>query len=159
MKYLDENGLLYLVQKIKNWDKTKVDKVEGKGLSTNDYDAAAVAKVAASQSASEVEAIVTGKGYQTAEQVNSAINASLSNFSSVSYSIVETLPETGSTGVIYLKKTNNTSDNNIYDEYIWVNNTYELIGTTAADLTDYMKTADAVAIANTDIDTIIGSAD
>lgn len=37
MKYLDENGLLYLIQKIKTWLNGKVDKVTGKGLSTNDY--------------------------------------------------------------------------------------------------------------------------
>lgn len=37
MKYLDENGLLYLIQKIKSWLNGKVDKVDGKGLSTNDY--------------------------------------------------------------------------------------------------------------------------
>ena len=36
MKYLDDNGLLYLVQKIKTWLTGKVDKVDGKGLSTND---------------------------------------------------------------------------------------------------------------------------
>lgn len=37
MKYLDENGLLYVVQKVKTWLGEKVDKVEGKTLSTNDY--------------------------------------------------------------------------------------------------------------------------
>lgn len=36
-KYLDDNGLLYLIQKIKGWLSYKVDKVDGKGLSTNDY--------------------------------------------------------------------------------------------------------------------------
>lgn len=40
-KYLDSNGLLYLWQKLKSYvtDQlgTKVDKVSGKGLSTNDY--------------------------------------------------------------------------------------------------------------------------
>lgn len=36
MKYIDENGLLYLIQKIKTLLNGKVDKVEGKGLSTND---------------------------------------------------------------------------------------------------------------------------
>lgn len=36
-KYLNEDGLLYLVQKIKSWLSGKVDKVDGKGLSTNDY--------------------------------------------------------------------------------------------------------------------------
>ncbi len=36
MKYLDSNGLLYLIQKIKTWLTGKVDKETGKGLSTND---------------------------------------------------------------------------------------------------------------------------
>lgn len=39
-KFLDENGLLYLWGKIKTLASGKVDKVEGKGLSTNDYTAA-----------------------------------------------------------------------------------------------------------------------
>ena len=37
MKYLYQNGLLYLWQKLKTLLGGKVDKVEGKGLSTNDY--------------------------------------------------------------------------------------------------------------------------
>ena len=37
MKYLNDDGLLYLVQKIKTWLNNKVEKVDGKGLSTNDY--------------------------------------------------------------------------------------------------------------------------
>ena len=37
MKYLDQNGLLYLWQKLKTLLGGKVDKVDGKGLSTNDY--------------------------------------------------------------------------------------------------------------------------
>lgn len=52
-KYLDDNGLLYLWQKIKNVFATteamdgKVDKVTGKGLSTNDYTTAEKNKLAA----------------------------------------------------------------------------------------------------------------
>lgn len=37
VKYLDENGLLYFWTKLKDLFNGKVDKVEGKGLSTNDY--------------------------------------------------------------------------------------------------------------------------
>ena len=36
-KFLDSNGLLYLWSKIKSLVSNKVDKVDGKGLSTNDY--------------------------------------------------------------------------------------------------------------------------
>lgn len=38
-KYLDNNGLLYLWSKIKSLVGGKVDKVEGKGLSSNDFTA------------------------------------------------------------------------------------------------------------------------
>lgn len=36
-KFLDQNGLLYLWNKIKSLTGSKVDKVEGKGLSANDF--------------------------------------------------------------------------------------------------------------------------
>lgn len=36
-KFLDQDGVLFLIQKIKIWLSGKVDKVEGKGLSTNDF--------------------------------------------------------------------------------------------------------------------------
>ena len=45
MKYLNDDGLLYLVQKIKAWLNGKVDKVDGKGLSTNDYTSAEKTKL------------------------------------------------------------------------------------------------------------------
>lgn len=44
-KYLDENGLLYLWGKIKTLVGGKVDKVEGKGLSSNDFTAAEKTKL------------------------------------------------------------------------------------------------------------------
>ena len=52
-KYLDENGLLYLVQKIKGWLSSKVDKVDGKGLSTNDYTTTEKNKLANIQAGAE----------------------------------------------------------------------------------------------------------
>ena len=36
-KFLDSNGLLYVWGKVKTLLNGKVDKVDGKGLSTNDY--------------------------------------------------------------------------------------------------------------------------
>ncbi len=44
-KYLDTNGLLYVWGKIRSLLSGKVDKAEGKGLSTNDYTAADKAKL------------------------------------------------------------------------------------------------------------------
>lgn len=37
MAFLDNNGLLYFWQRIKTILSTKVDKEDGKGLSTNDF--------------------------------------------------------------------------------------------------------------------------
>lgn len=37
MKYLDNNGLLYVIKQIKTWLNGKVSKEDGKGLSTNDF--------------------------------------------------------------------------------------------------------------------------
>ena len=37
MKYLDNNGLSHLIQKIKSWLNGKVDKIDGKTLTTNDF--------------------------------------------------------------------------------------------------------------------------
>lgn len=44
-KFLDENGLLYLWGKIKTLAGGKVDKVDGKGLSTNDFTTAEKTKL------------------------------------------------------------------------------------------------------------------
>ncbi|MHA9740274.1 hypothetical protein [Robinsoniella peoriensis] len=58
MAYLDDNGLLYLWNKIKtlvtNAISNKVDKVPGKGLSTNDYTTAEKDKLAGVASGAEV---------------------------------------------------------------------------------------------------------
>lgn len=66
-KYLDDNGLLYLWQKIKNVFATteamngKVDKVDGKGLSTNDYTTAEKNKLSGVASGAQVNVIETVK--------------------------------------------------------------------------------------------------
>lgn len=66
-KYLDNDGLLYLWQKIKNVFATKdslndkVDKVDGKGLSTNDYTTAEKNKLSGVASGAQVNVIETVK--------------------------------------------------------------------------------------------------
>lgn len=52
------------------------------------------------------------------------------------YQVVDTLPTTGQKGTIYLvAHTHGTQDG--YDEYIWVNDAWEKIGSTDIDLTNY----------------------
>ena len=55
--------------------------------------------------------------------------------------VVSELPETGENGVMYLKlNTSSSVEGNIYDEYIWVNNKFEKIGSTetTVDLSGYV---------------------
>lgn len=52
------------------------------------------------------------------------------------FQLVDSLPQTGVENVIYLVP-NNGEGNNVKDEYMWINNAWELIGTTACDLSGY----------------------
>lgn len=53
------------------------------------------------------------------------------------YKVVNELPETGEENIIYLVPKAGEG-NDVHDEYIWVNSAYELIGTTAVDLSGYL---------------------
>lgn len=86
------------------------------------------------QTATDVETAITGKGYQTSAQVQSAISSAIGNISGFSFEIVENLPATGSTSKVYLKLKDSGSTGNIYTEYIFVNNKWEIIGDTSVSL-------------------------
>jgi hypothetical protein len=100
--------------------------------------------------------LTNGAGYQTAAQVISAINSAISGITQFSFEIVSVLPASGSAGKIYLLPITRSGENG-YDEYIWVNSTWEKIGTTAIDLSGYWNSTNLTAITNGDIDTIIAS--
>lgn len=67
--------------------------------------------------------------------------------------IVQTLPTQDiSTTTIYMIRNTTTSGDNIYDEYMYINNLWELIGTSATDFSNYYT--------KTEIDTLLsGKAD
>ena len=268
MKYLNEDGLLYVIQKVKTWLGGKVDKVDGKGLSQNDltndlkakYDTAVQKvddltetggapnvieivkvngtpltpdgnkavdvevptklsdltndnntvtdanyvhtdnnfttgeknKLAGLENYNDTEIrnqiaqagkidtikvngtaqavtnktveltiptnnnqLTNGAGYKTEAEVNSLIAAAIGDIQGITYEIVSSLPATGKSGVIYLVANSKTETNNIYDEYIWNANSFEKIGTTAVDLSNYYTKTEMQAITNAEIDTIV----
>jgi hypothetical protein len=53
------------------------------------------------------------------------------------YKVANTLPKDGEPNVIYLVPSTNGKDSNVKDEYIWVDGKWEMIGTTAVDLSGY----------------------
>lgn len=100
--------------------------------------------------------LANGAGYQTASDVESAINEAIGDINSFEFQIVEELPPTGKVGIVYLVS-NSGSDQNKYDEYIWTGTAFEKIGTTDVNLSNYWSKTELVAIKNTDIDTIVGA--
>lgn len=78
-------------------------------------------------------------GFQTLADVMGII-ASIPQFK---LSIVNELPTTGEKMTLYLVP-KEAEEKDIYNEYIWIEQTssFELIGTTAVDLTDYVKKTD-----------------
>lgn len=53
--------------------------------------------------------------------------------------VVTSLPETGEENKIYLVAKAEPSIDNLYDEYLWVDNKWEYIGTSSVDLSKYIK--------------------
>lgn len=84
-----------------------------------------------------VSSFTNDSGYQTASDVSSAINSAIAGITGISFEIVQVLPATGDPGTIYLILASSGATGDIYDEWIYINNAWEKIGSTAVDLTDY----------------------
>ena len=69
----------------------------------------------------------------------------------IKFTIVNELPETGEKGTIYLVGSTASQTNNLYDEYIYTNATWEKIGSTRleADLTDKVDKISRANVTNT----------
>lgn len=92
----------------------------------------------------------------TKEEANTKISSAVANAHHLKRSIVDTLPATGDADTIYMKPKAGSGDD-IYDEFMWINNRYERIGNSAVNLTDYYtkgqvdsKVNDAKSTAATD---------
>ena len=169
---------------------TKVDKVPGKGLSSNDFTAEEKSKLDALPADAEANVItsVQKNGVALAinnKTVNVEVPTALSGFTNdsgfitdtvnnlanyytktdtysksevndliaakVNMTVVQELPLTGSATTIYLVPKTSSSAGNVYDEYIWVNNAWELIGNTSggSGTVDITQTASAISINGT----------
>lgn len=77
---------------------------------------------------SKLEATVL---YYTKEEINNLIT------DKITFKIVDSLPTTGESNIIYLIPSSNSQTQNIKDEYIWLSNKWEKIGSTSIDLSQY----------------------
>lgn len=162
LKYLDENGLTYLWSKIKTYvtekiadvsggvsdyaDLTNKPKINGVELSGNKTTADLNISIPVN-----VSQLTNDSGYQTASDVQELITAA----GHIEFEKVDSVPDPGSAqaNTIYLVP-NQESGNNVYDEYFLIDGKMEIIGTTQADLENYVMKSDLVAITNLEIDDI-----
>ena len=74
---------------------------------------------------------------------NGVISATVPDVGGFDMVVVDQLPETGEKGILYLVKKDGAAPD-VHDEYVWIESTqtFELIGTTQVDLTDYVKNTD-----------------
>lgn len=107
----------------------------------------------------KVSALTNDSKYQTESQVSSSIATALGKITGISFSIVESLPQTGENGVIYLIADTHSDSNDSYDEYAWISsiNKFEKIGNTDVDLSGYIRDDEIAPITTSEIDTMIAS--
>ena len=89
----------------------------------------------------------------TQAEVNSLIGA----ISTLHIEVVQTLPtEDISTNTIYLVPKQTAGQNDTYDEYIYVNNNWEHIGSTDIDLTNYYTKTETDTLLDDKVDKVTG---
>ena len=91
--------------------------------------------------------------------VEDRIMDAIGSITGIDFQIVQTLPASGTKGVIYLMSNSGTNPNS-YDEYIWITPSggtgrFEKIGTTDVDLSGYLQIS--AYITNAEIDTIVAN--
>lgn len=185
IKIVGENAISRVISDTKTLVSGKVDKVQGKGLSTNDYTDAEKLKLTNIETGAQAnvkadwnEADSTSDAYiqnkptiptDTSDLTNSAgfitnAVADLTNYylKSETYTkteignlisaipkfdieVVNALPSVDiSETTIYLL-TNAGTGTNIYDEYIYVDNSWEKLGSQNVDLSGYVPTSRTIA--------------
>ena len=129
---LDDNGLLFLLQQLKNKmdeGRTAIDTAIN-ASSTNDHAAGAKA-------------------------VYDFVTAAIAGVSTFRAEIVDSLPSTGASNILYLVPKTSSESGNVYDEYLYIGGAWALVGSTGIDLSGYVKSSEMHALTNSEITAII----
>lgn len=155
---LDDNGLLYVLTLLKPiidaaGEDNVIEVIQKNGVNLTVQNKTVNIPIPTD---ADIEALITAHGYQTANDVTTAIDDALADVTGIEFEIVSQLPATGVKGTIYLVGTQTP-----YEEYIWVEPTgstahFEQIGSTSIDLSGYVQATELHALTNSEIDTIFG---
>ena len=87
-----------------------------------------------------VQAPITNKIVQITTITQKDVEDLIAELGHISYEVVSSLPTSNIIpNVIYLVPSNPTSENDIYDQYLYVNNKWEKIGNTQADFSNIQQ--------------------
>ena len=78
----------------------------------------------------------------TKTETDSAIAKAIAAVDHLSREIVEILPENANENVIYMVRREDGTGQDVYNEYMYINGAWEIIGDTSVDLTGYAKKED-----------------
>ena len=93
--------------------------------------------------AGEIDALGTSlSNVYTKTETNNAIAKAIAEVDHLSREIVEILPENANANVIYMVRREGGTGQDVYNEYMYINGAWEIIGDTSVDLTGYAKTED-----------------
>ena len=93
--------------------------------------------------AGEIDALETSlSNVYTKTDTDNAIAAAIAAVDHLSREIVETLPENANANVIYMVRREGGTGQDVYNEYMYINGAWEIIGDTSVDLTGYAKKED-----------------
>ena len=94
----------------------------------------------------------SSKNPVTSEGIKSYVDSKVSTIPKLSFKVVDMLPtENISTDTIYLLKGPDAHLNNLFTEYIFVDNNWEILGTQKLDMTGYLKKEDFIPLTLEDL--------
>ena len=107
--------------------------------------------------AGEIDALETNlSNVYTKTDTDNAIAKAIAAVDHLSRKIVETLPENAKENVIYMVRREGGTGQDVYNEYMYINKAWEIIGDTSVDLTGYAKTEDILVKSVSDDFTVTG---
>ncbi len=119
------------INSVGNYDGTNI--TTAKSLSTVISEAQSWLQTLQNQKAEIDDTLSTTSKTYSSNKINSLINSIVK----LTIEVVDTLPTIGKEHVLYLVASSTTLQENVYNEYLYINNTWELIGSTETDLSNY----------------------
>ena len=92
-----------------------------------------------------VSELTNDSNFQTETQVNSLIGTAIGGINQFNVAVVQDLPTTDIDNHTIYFVPNSSSGNNVYEEWMYINSQWEMIGTTSIDLSGYVQRSEVTS--------------